>query len=74
MCDLENKMFDRNASLKPEIYCRYIDDCFVVFRSDEQPDLLVGALRENSVLIFTIEHNESENLDFLDVTFSQHNV
>ena len=61
MCNLENKIFDRNSSLKSTIYCRYIDDCFVLFQSHEKQDLLVGAVRKNSVLNFIIEQNGSRS-------------
>ena len=72
ICNLENKLFDINASLKPTVYCRYMDDCVVLFHSDEQLNLLVDAFRENLVVNLAIEQNGKGNLSFLDFTFSQH--
>ena len=30
---VENKVFDNNPSLKPKVYCRYVDDTFVVINN-----------------------------------------
>ena len=66
MCDLENKILDNNPQLKPPIYCRYIDDIFVVTHDMTQLQALKTALQNNSVLTFTHEigHN---NINFLDI-------
>ena len=35
MTDLENKIFENDPTLKPTIYCRYVDDCFLVIESND---------------------------------------
>ena len=55
MCDLENKLLDDNPQLKPTIYCRYIDDIFVVTQYMTQLQALKTALQNNSGSTLTHE-------------------
>ena len=67
MVDLENKVFQNDPSLKPSIYVRYVDDCFMVVKSDEHLQQIVRAFKENSVLNFTTETEIDKKINFLDV-------
>ena len=55
MCNLENKVFEQNPNLKPEVYCRFVDDCFLLINSEENIPPLIAAFERNSVLKFTRE-------------------
>ena len=67
MSDLENKVFNEKPELQPKIFCRYVDDCFLLTESDHQLDALVEAFRSHSVLDFTIEKGLNHSINFLDV-------
>lgn len=54
MCHLENTIFEDN-NLKPKLYCRYMDDIFVVVEKFEQLENLRLTFTNNSVLNFTFE-------------------
>ena len=67
MANLENLVFQRHPELKPTIFCRYIDDCFLVVNSNEEIDAIINCFKENSVLNFTQEIG-GQNINFLDVS------
>ena len=54
MCKLENKAFS-SLQNKPKVFCRYVDDCFLVINNISQLDALRKFFESNSVLKFTIE-------------------
>lgn len=65
MCDLENRVItDEN---KPHIYCRYVDDIFVLVRDQQNLIDLKNILERNSVLKFTYEISNNNKMPFLDV-------
>jgi hypothetical protein len=66
MCELENQVL-LNAQIKPELYCRYVDDIFVVIRDEEHLIELRRALEHESVLTFTHEIGQNHKLPFLDI-------
>ena len=70
MCNLENNIFQTQPSLKPTIYCRYIDNIFIVTPSIQQLQLLKNAFEQNSVLKFTIEIGFNNKINFLDVNIN----
>ena len=66
MAHLENTIFENFPNLKPKIYCRYIDDCFLIVESTDEIQNLINSFKQNSVLNFT--HEIGGNiLNFLDV-------
>ena len=67
MSHLENQVFENNPELKPTVYCRFVDDCFLVVSSTSEIDLLISQFRQNSVLNFTHEIGGGK-LNFLDVS------
>ena len=67
MTHLENRIFHENPELKPLIYCRYVDDCFLIVSSQDELNQIVTAFKENSVLNFTHEIG-GKKLNFLDVS------
>lgn len=49
----------------PIIYCRYIDDIYVVVNSEEELEYLRSIFEENSVLNFTYEMENNKQIKFL---------
>ena len=68
MVNLENKIFRDRPELKPKVYCRYIDDCFLLLENTDQLHPLIQAFKSNSVLNFTYELGTERKLNFLDVS------
>ena len=66
MCHLENKVFNDYPNLKPTIYVRYVDDCFLLINSLPLLFDLKQKLEDESVLKFTYEEEKSRQLAFLD--------
>jgi uncharacterized protein (DUF1778 family) len=66
MCELENRVLS-DSSIRPELYCRYVDDIFVVVRDEDHMTELRVALELNSVLTFTCEFGLNQSLPFLDI-------
>ena len=64
---LRKKVFRDQPNLKPSIYCRYVDDCFIVAELSRQ----VTAFNNESGLNFTVEHGRNNKLNFLDVEVSK---
>ena len=54
-------------SERPEIYCRYIDDIFVVVQNEQQLKDLKNIFERLSCLKFTYELPNKDSLPFLDV-------
>ena len=52
---------------KPKIYCRYVDDIFIMASSDDEVERLRICLQEISGLNFTVEKSSNGQLPFLDV-------
>jgi len=67
MCDLENRVFGDNPTLKPMIYARYVDDCFLFVERTDDLTIIKNMFEEQSVLSFTYEIESSRRLSFLDV-------
>ena len=65
---IEEEVFTR--TLKPVIYCRYIDDIFIMCNNMEEAEQLRITLQDISGLKFTIESSENGQLPFLDVLVS----
>ena len=66
MCNLENKVFEQHPELKPFIYVRYVDDCFLHVASIQELLNVKSKFENESVLKFTIEKEKNEKLAFLD--------
>jgi hypothetical protein len=56
-----------DEQIKPELYCRYVDDIFIVVRDEEQLRNLRLAFEMNSVLMFTFELGQNRTLPFLNI-------
>ena len=67
MCNLENQVLTNN---KPDIYCRYVDDIYVVIDSENQLQELQRTMKEQSVLKFTYALSNNNSMPFLDVNVS----
>ena len=65
MGTIEEKIF--SESNKPSVYCRYVDDTFVVVANDQELDNLRIKFESKSGLRFTTEKSEEGSLPFLDV-------
>ena len=68
MGNLENKI-SSELDNKPKIYCRYVDDIFILVRDKNEIISLKTKMEENSVLKFTCEIGNSK-IPFLDVDVS----
>ena len=66
MGTIEKRVMQRLLE-RPEIYCRYIDDIFVVVRNEEQLRELKEIFESLSCLNFTYELPNEDSLPFLDV-------
>ena len=66
MCNLENKVFQEQPDLKPIMYVRYVDDCFLVVDSIQTLFNLKQKFEAESVLKFTYEKEKSGQLAYLD--------
>jgi len=71
MCDLENRVFSDNPNLKPIIYARYVDDCFLFVDKFETLTNIRTMFEQHSVLHFTYEIESSRRLSFLDVIINR---
>jgi hypothetical protein len=70
MCELENKALS-TLTCKPKIYCRYVDDCFLVIDNIKELISLKNYFEANSVLKFTYETEIHKQLPFLDVLITR---
>ena len=68
MRHVENKVFEKKPHLKPNIFCRYVDDYFLLLNSPETLDQIIKVFKEESVLNFTSKIGLNNRLNFLDVT------
>ena len=66
MAHIENLVLS-NDSLKPKIYARYVDDCYLVARDAAHVEEIRQAFEEASVLKFTKEMSINNKINFLDV-------
>ena len=55
------------TSLKPELFCCFVDDCFLVTDSEEQLTALVDAFCNKNCLKFIKEKSVNQSISFLDV-------
>jgi hypothetical protein len=70
MCELENNALS-TLRCKPIIYCRYVDDCFLVINNIKELLSLKNFFEVNSVLKFTYETEIKKRLPFLDVLITR---
>ena len=66
MCHLENSVFDKYPELKPFIYVRYVDDCFLQVANEQNLLSIKSKFEQESVLKFTIEYEKNKQLAYLD--------
>uniref|UniRef100_A0A0K0DLY0 Reverse transcriptase domain-containing protein n=1 Tax=Angiostrongylus cantonensis TaxID=6313 RepID=A0A0K0DLY0_ANGCA len=63
-----SKLEDPVLGLRPLLYCKYIDDCFIIFSTQEEMDKCFEMLNEQSEYIkFTREKPRKNWLSFLNV-------
>ena len=56
------------ADFKPVLYRRYVDDCFLLFRSNNCIDAFLNFLnRQHPNIVFTVENEVNKSVSFLDV-------
>ena len=67
MGNLESELFSDKPFLKPPIYIRYVDDIFLLVRNDQELVSLKNEFEQKSVLNFTYEINQDNQLPFLDI-------
>ena len=63
----ESRLF--NNTVKPGVYFRYVDDTFVIFGSELECDRFHVNLNQlHPALKFTVEKEQNNSLNFLDVS------
>ena len=69
MCSLEEKMLDRcPLAFRPIYYKRYVDDTIALFRSRDAAERFLEYINDlHSNISFTIEHEQDNQLPFLDI-------
>ena len=72
MGNLEESVLSNN-DIKLSIYCRNVDDIFVVVRNEEHLQLK-QQLESSSVLNFTYETSVNRKMPFLDVNIKSENA
>ena len=73
MSNLENKTFTAVPSIKPQVYCRYVDDILLVIDNFKQLEILKETFQQNSQLNFTFEIETCKNISFLDTLIIRNN-
>jgi hypothetical protein len=67
---LETEYFKRND--KPLMYYRYVDDCFILFKSKEEGMKMFADFNQlHKAISFTMEAEQNGSLPFLDVMVSR---
>ena len=62
------------ADFKPVLYRRYVDDCFLLFRSNNHINAFLNFLnRQHPNIVFTVENEVNKSLSFLDVKITRDN-
>jgi hypothetical protein len=69
MGTIEDRVF--SSRQKPTVYCRYVDDIFVIVKDSDELIDLKRHLERESVLRFTHENSENNSLPFLDVLITK---
>ena len=73
MGNLEKILFEKKTINKPMIYCRYVDDIFILAQDEKEILDLKNNFEKFSVLKFSIENNIDGKLPFLDVMVNNKN-
>ena len=66
MAHIENTVIS-DLTVKPKLYARYVDDCFLVVEDEQHLELIRREFQNKSVLKFTKEISINNRLNFLDV-------
>ena len=72
MAHVENQVLE-NSAIKPRIYCRFIDDIFVLVRDEDHLIILETEFKSKSALNFTHEVAIGNKIPFLDVLLDNSN-
>ena len=72
MCEIENKVIE-NMQIKPLIYCRFVDDIYLVTRDETELQKIKENMEKESVLNFTNESSVQGKIPFLDVLIDSTN-
>ena len=59
--------FLKDSNILPIVYCRYVDDIFILAKEEQHVIKIKETFENNSVLKFDIEWNQENKLPFLDV-------
>ena len=62
------------ADFKPVLYRKYVDDCFLLFRSNSHINAFLNVLnRQHPNIVVTVENEVNKSLSFLDVKITRDN-
>jgi hypothetical protein len=68
MCNFETKAINNYLGIKPLVYKRYVDDCFLIFKTKQLCDAFfryINKLHPN--IKFTKDEESNDTLSFLDI-------
>lgn len=72
MAQLENAVLEQlSPDEKPLLYCRYVDDIFLIVRKYKHLEKVKNDFEATSVLKFTYEIQNKQRLSFLDVSIDK---
>ena len=72
MCHFESKALDSYSGVKPGVYNRYVDDCFLIFSNKLECNQFFEHLnQQHSSLSFTMESESDHTLPFLDIKITR---
>ena len=68
MCHFESQALDRYSGVKPHVYNRYVDDCFLLFNDKiECNSFFEHFNQQHSSISFMMETESDHTVPFLDI-------
>ena len=72
MCHFESQALDSYSGVKPHVYNRYVDDCFLLFNDKIKCNSFFEHFnQQHSSISFTMETESDHTLPFLDIKITR---